>query len=87
MAQFTLEEILKVTKGTLLMGSGSRVYPSVSISIDSRTIGKDELFIAIKGKNFDGHEFVVQALMKGAGGAVISSEPELQIHAHQNFFP
>ena len=70
MTQFTLEEILKVTKGTLLMGSGSGVYPSVSI--DSRTIGKDELFIAIKGKNFDGHEFVVQALMKGAGGAVIS---------------
>lgn len=70
MVQFTLEEILKVTNGTLLMGSGSGVYPSVSI--DSRTIGRGELFIAIKGKNFDGHEFVVQALMKGAGGAIIS---------------
>ena len=70
MAQFTLEEILKVTNGTLLMGSGSGTYSSVSI--DSRTIGRGELFIAIKGKNFDGHEFVVQALMKGAGGAIIS---------------
>jgi UDP-N-acetylmuramoyl-tripeptide--D-alanyl-D-alanine ligase len=72
MAQFTLQEILKVTNGTLLMGSGSGVYPSVSI--DSRTVGKGELFIAIKGKNFDGHEFVPQAFMKGAGGAIISDK-------------
>lgn len=72
MAQFTLDEILKATKGTLLTDAGSGIYPSVSI--DSRTIDRDELFIAIKGKNFDGHDFVVQSLMKGAGGAIISDK-------------
>ncbi|MEK7847103.1 MAG: Mur ligase domain-containing protein, partial [Nitrospinota bacterium] len=63
MIQFTIEEILKATNGTLLMGSGPLGYPS--ISIDSRTIRSGELFIAIKGKNFDGHNFVAQSLMKG----------------------
>ncbi len=72
MVQFTQQEILKVINGTLLMGSGSGAYSS--ISIDSRTIKRGELFIAIKGKNFDGHDFVVQALMKGAGGAIISDK-------------
>ncbi|MBI3815231.1 MAG: UDP-N-acetylmuramoyl-tripeptide--D-alanyl-D-alanine ligase [Nitrospinae bacterium] len=72
MAQFDLEEILKAANGTLLSGSGSGIYPA--ISIDSRTIGKGELFIAIKGKNFDGHDFVLQALRRGAGGAIISDK-------------
>ncbi|OGV97310.1 MAG: hypothetical protein A3I04_01760 [Nitrospinae bacterium RIFCSPLOWO2_02_FULL_39_110] len=70
MIQFTIEEILKATNGTLLMGSGPLGYPS--ISIDSRTIRSGELFIAIKGKNFDGHNFVAQSLMKGGSGAIVS---------------
>ncbi len=42
------------------------------ISIDSRTIKSGELFIAIKGPNFDGHEFISQAINKGASGVIIS---------------
>ena len=37
-----------------------------SISSDTRAIKKDSLFIAIKGKNFDGNDFVEEALAKGA---------------------
>ena len=37
-----------------------------SISSDTRAIKKDSLFIAIKGKNFDGNDFVEEALVKGA---------------------
>ena len=36
------------------------------ISIDSRTIGKNELFIAIKGSNYDGHLFINDAIKNGA---------------------
>jgi len=43
------------------------------ISIDSRTIKKNNLFLAIKGKNNDGNKFINSALMKGAGCAVSSS--------------
>jgi UDP-N-acetylmuramoyl-tripeptide--D-alanyl-D-alanine ligase len=43
-------------------------------SIDSRTIGPHELFFAIKGDRFDGHDFVAAALERGAEGAVVSRE-------------
>lgn len=41
-------------------------------SIDSRTLRPGEVFIAIKGPNHDGHDFVPQALDQGAAAAVIS---------------
>ncbi len=42
-----------------------------NISIDSRTLFKDDLFIAIKGKNFDGHSFLPEVLNKGVKSVVI----------------
>jgi UDP-N-acetylmuramoyl-tripeptide--D-alanyl-D-alanine ligase len=41
-------------------------------SIDSRTVGTDELFFAVKGDRFDGHDFVAAALQRGATAAVVS---------------
>ncbi|HJT70651.1 MAG TPA: UDP-N-acetylmuramoyl-tripeptide--D-alanyl-D-alanine ligase [Terriglobales bacterium] len=41
-------------------------------SIDSRTINAGELFFAVKGEKFDGHDFVPQAFEKGAVAAVVS---------------
>jgi UDP-N-acetylmuramoyl-tripeptide--D-alanyl-D-alanine ligase len=41
------------------------------VSIDSRTVGEGELFIAIKGDRFDGHDFVPEAIRKGAWGALV----------------
>jgi UDP-N-acetylmuramoyl-tripeptide--D-alanyl-D-alanine ligase len=40
-------------------------------AIDSRTIRPRELFFAVKGERFDGHDFVEQALEKGAAAAVV----------------
>ncbi|MDR2141133.1 MAG: UDP-N-acetylmuramoyl-tripeptide--D-alanyl-D-alanine ligase [Deltaproteobacteria bacterium] len=40
------------------------------VSSDSRTIGPGELFVAIKGKNFDGNDYVEAALAAGAGAAI-----------------
>ena len=42
------------------------------VSIDSRTIGVGEAFVAIKGENRDGHDFVETALTAGAGLAVVT---------------
>ena len=36
------------------------------VSIDSRTIKRGEIFIALEGENYDGHKFIEQALDKGA---------------------
>ena len=43
-------------------------------SIDSRTISPGALFFAVKGERFDGHDFVEQALAKGAVGAVVRQD-------------
>jgi UDP-N-acetylmuramoyl-tripeptide--D-alanyl-D-alanine ligase len=43
-------------------------------SIDSRTVQPDELFFAVKGERFDGHDFVEQALSAGAAGVVVRKD-------------
>lgn len=54
---------------------GGRHYGKIAsfrgLSIDSRTIREGELFVAIKGTRHDGHHFVLDALKKGAVGAVV----------------
>src|SRR5436305_12712722 len=47
---------------------------AIGYSIDSRTIRPGELFFAVKGEKMDGHDFVSQALEKGAGAAVVARE-------------
>ncbi len=42
------------------------------VSINSKSIKKDNLFVAIKGKKNDGHNFVKEAILKGASCCVIS---------------
>ena len=46
---------------------------SSGISIDTRTISPNNLFIAISGDNFDGNQFAKQALDKGASYAIIDN--------------
>ena len=41
------------------------------VSIDSRNIREGELFVALKGDRFDGHDFVPAAIEKGAWGALV----------------
>jgi UDP-N-acetylmuramoyl-tripeptide--D-alanyl-D-alanine ligase len=41
------------------------------VSIDSRNVREGELFIALKGDRFDGHDFVPDAIKKGAWGAIV----------------
>ncbi len=43
------------------------------VKIDSRVIEDGDLFVAIKGENYDGHDFVVSALNKGAAAVVVSN--------------
>ncbi|MDR2831930.1 MAG: UDP-N-acetylmuramoyl-tripeptide--D-alanyl-D-alanine ligase [Rickettsiales bacterium] len=45
-----------------------------NISTDTRSIKKGDLFIALKGKNFDGHNFLHEAFLKGAVAAVVSED-------------
>src|SRR6266567_8973801 len=44
------------------------------VSIDSRAVGPEQLFIAIRGPRHDGHNFVAAALQAGAEGAVVARD-------------
>ncbi len=73
---FKAEEILEITAGELISRGKEEEFRG--ISIDSRTIKKGELFIAIKGENFDGHDFIEEAIKKGAAGVIQSSKLKVQ---------
>jgi UDP-N-acetylmuramoyl-tripeptide--D-alanyl-D-alanine ligase len=45
-----------------------------SVSIDTRTLAKGALFIALRGPNFNGNDFVDAALTAGAAGALVDTE-------------
>lgn len=45
------------------------------VSIDSRTTVPGDLFVALKGPRFDGHDFVAEALAKGASAALVERVP------------
>ncbi len=49
-------------------------YNFNGVSINSKKIKKNNLFVAIKGKNNDGHKFVFEAIKKGARFAIISKK-------------
>ena len=66
----TIADIAGAISGRLLSGNGTASVPG--ISIDSRTVRPGELYVAIRGERFDGHDFVEAALAAGACGAVVS---------------
>ncbi|MBT8387432.1 MAG: UDP-N-acetylmuramoyl-tripeptide--D-alanyl-D-alanine ligase [Ignavibacteria bacterium] len=47
--------------------------PVSDITIDSRSVKKKSLFIAIKGKKFDGHNFIKEAVTKGASAVLVNT--------------
>ncbi|NKB47504.1 MAG: UDP-N-acetylmuramoyl-tripeptide--D-alanyl-D-alanine ligase [Legionellales bacterium] len=63
-----LTRLAPIVQGECLGGDAS----FTQISIDTRTLQPGDLYWAIRGEQFDGHEFVAQAKAQGAVGAVVS---------------
>ncbi len=57
-------------------GKASGNWVASGISIDTRTLQKGDLFIAIRGETMDGHKFAADALAKGAVAVVIDHDVE-----------
>jgi len=53
-------------------GTASSDFAITGVSIDTRTIKKGELFVALKGENFDGHNFATNAIAAGASAALVN---------------
>ncbi|MBR4126003.1 MAG: UDP-N-acetylmuramoyl-L-alanyl-D-glutamate--2,6-diaminopimelate ligase [Alphaproteobacteria bacterium] len=68
---WTAEEIARATNG-----KAAKDFEIDGLSIDTRTIKKGELFIALKGEKSDGHDHAAEALAKGAAGVLVSRLPD-----------
>jgi len=74
MMHLVLSDLVKETGGRLVSGDPSLIV--TSFSTDTRQIKPGDFFIALKGQNFDGTQFVAQAFEKGAIGIIVSHLPE-----------
>jgi UDP-N-acetylmuramoyl-tripeptide--D-alanyl-D-alanine ligase len=75
-AALTPEELCEILDGRILRRGRGVV---AGVSIDSRTIQPDELFIALKGPRCDGHDFLASALQTGAGALIERPHPGIEI--------
>ena len=67
---WTTAEIIEATQGELLCGDLRR--PFTGVSIDSRNISAEDVFVAITGEVHDGHAFILNIVDQGVRGLVVS---------------
>jgi UDP-N-acetylmuramoyl-tripeptide--D-alanyl-D-alanine ligase len=68
---WTAKDAAKATQG-----EASGTWLATGVSINTRTLNPGDLFIALKGDKLDGHDYVADALDKGAAAAIVSKVPE-----------
>ena len=71
-ARLTLADLADATGG-LLVGGAADIAMSGVFRTDNRTVESGDVFIALQGETFDGHDFVDAALSAGAAAAVVRS--------------
>lgn len=71
-ALFTIEEAGEILGSKLEGDSGFHSTSIHNVTIDSREVGPGDLFVAVKGERFDGHDFIESAFEAGAAAAVVS---------------
>src|SRR5467141_1096910 len=69
MNPLSIVQIAQLSGAKLEQGDGK--ISIKRISTDSRTLKKGELFVALRGENFDGHKFVEATAKAGAAGAIV----------------
>ena len=70
-ALWTSAQVEQVTQG-----QSSADWIASGVSIDSRTLEHGDLFVALHGPNFDGHDFISDAFSRGAAAAIVSQNKE-----------
>jgi UDP-N-acetylmuramoyl-tripeptide--D-alanyl-D-alanine ligase len=74
---FSIDQVIKAVGGVLIAGAAENNV--CGISTDSRKVEKGSMFIALRGENFDGHDFVHKAVENGAASVIISDEALLDL--------
>ena len=66
--ELSLNEVLEATSGTIIIEGKTKFN---KLSIDTRKIEEDNIYLAIRGERFNGNEFVLDAFDKGASIAIV----------------
>lgn len=75
MISMTLSEINTILHGQLL-GTAASV---TGVSIDTRTISQGDVYLAISGEQFDGHDFIAQAQQNGAIAVIVARKMQTEL--------
>ena len=78
LAAWTVRHLVAATGGRCIHGAGQPVRMLGAISTDTRTMQPGDVFLALKGDNFDGHAFVDQAVAGGAGALIVADKVQLE---------
>ena len=73
--KLSLQELANAVGGTLY-GADKTI---TNVSIDSRTVEPDGLYVAIRGERFDGHAFIEAAIQNGAVACLLEEQPKAEI--------
>ncbi len=80
---FSFDEVVAAVGGTVVNRKGAlsgTVFIS-GVSTDTRTIEEGNIYIALKGENFDGHNYTDQAVAKGACAVIVNSATKVPSNA------
>jgi len=75
METLTCQEILQAVNGTLLSGDINTVFGNVCT--DSRSVKEGDIFVPLVGEKFDGHDYILSSLEKGALGSLTQKDTEI----------
>jgi UDP-N-acetylmuramoyl-tripeptide--D-alanyl-D-alanine ligase len=71
MKEYSIEKLARIIDAKQTVRSDGAI---AGVSTDSRTIRAGDCFFAVKGNNFDGHDYLAKAFSGGAACAVVSKE-------------
>ena len=70
----TVAKLAEITAAKPINLSDAAILAIASITTDTRNIKSGDVFVALRGENFDGHEFVTEAIAKGAIAAIVTQD-------------
>ncbi len=82
MKNITVKDVLSICDGKLICGNANDICSSYSK--DTRSIQKNDVYLGIKGEKFNGSDFYLDALQKGAKGCILQ-DIEVNLESVKNF--
>ena len=76
MNEYSVQQLASAMNGFLQQGRGDFIV-TCGVSTDTRSIQKGSLFVALRGENFDAHNFLRQAVEGGAGALLVQNGDNL----------